>query len=78
MESSTTTAPAQASASVTTSEVNHYAWGFIGGTAAVGWLKSGEDNQDKAIRVITDELKKTEGYKELRVVDFGCNSSRTL
>ncbi|KAK8119949.1 S-adenosyl-L-methionine-dependent methyltransferase [Apiospora kogelbergensis] len=58
----------QAPVSVTTSEVNRYAnmlWSFIGGTTPVGWLKSDEDNWDKAIQVIKDELKKTEGYKEI-------------
>ncbi|KAK8044773.1 hypothetical protein PG993_004797 [Apiospora rasikravindrae] len=58
----------QAPVSVTTSEVNRYAnmlWSFIGGTTPVGWLKSDEENWDKAIDVIKEELKKTEGYKEL-------------
>ncbi|KAK8877037.1 S-adenosyl-L-methionine-dependent methyltransferase [Apiospora arundinis] len=54
--------------SVTTSEPNRYAnmlWSFIGGTTPVGWLKSDEENWDKAIDIIKEELKKTKDYKEI-------------
>ncbi|KAI2614974.1 S-adenosyl-L-methionine-dependent methyltransferase [Hypoxylon sp. NC1633] len=53
---------------VTTVELDHYAnmlWSFIGGTTSVGWLKSDEENWDQAIKVIKQELKKTDGYKGL-------------
>ncbi|KAL9077983.1 MAG: hypothetical protein Q9157_003107 [Trypethelium eluteriae] len=53
---------------ITTSEINRYAtmlWSFMGGTTAVGWLRTDEENWDKAIETIKQELKKTDGYKEL-------------
>ncbi|KAI1766739.1 S-adenosyl-L-methionine-dependent methyltransferase [Hypoxylon sp. FL1150] len=53
---------------VTTAELDRYAnmlWSFIGGTTAVGWLESDEEKWDEAIDVIKQELKKTDGYKEL-------------
>ncbi|KAL9084050.1 MAG: hypothetical protein Q9165_008251 [Trypethelium subeluteriae] len=53
---------------VTTSEINRYAtmlWSFIGGTTPVGWLRTDEENWDKAIETVKQELKKTDGYKEL-------------
>lgn len=40
-------------------------WSFIGGTTSVGWLKSDEENWDKAIEIIKQELRKTEGFQEL-------------
>ncbi|KAI1410394.1 S-adenosyl-L-methionine-dependent methyltransferase [Hypoxylon sp. FL1857] len=58
----------QGDVSVTTSELHRYAnmlWSFIGGTTPVGWLRSDEENWDKAVEVIKTELKKTEGYTEL-------------
>ncbi|XXH04312.1 hypothetical protein Hte_010726 [Hypoxylon texense] len=53
---------------VTTVELDRYAnmlWSFIGGTTPVGWLESDEENWDMAIDIIKQELKKTDGYKEL-------------
>lgn len=52
----------------TTPELAHFAtllWSFIGGTSEVGWTKSDEENWDKAIDVIKEEIKKTEGFKSL-------------
>ena len=52
----------------TVPELTHFAtmlWSFIGGTSEVGWLKSDEENWDKAIEVIKDELKKTDGFEAL-------------
>ena len=40
-------------------------WSFIRGTSEAGWLKSDEENWDKAIDVIKEELKMTEGFKAL-------------
>jgi ubiquinone/menaquinone biosynthesis C-methylase UbiE len=53
---------------VTTSEITRYAamlWSFVGGTSAVGWIKSDEENWDKAVDVLTRELRNTDGYKAL-------------
>jgi SAM-dependent methyltransferase len=53
---------------VTTTELTHFAtmlWSFIGGTTEVGWLKSDEDNWDKAIEIIKDVLRKMDGFKPL-------------
>ena len=52
----------------TTPELTHFAtmlWSFVGGTSEVGWLKSDEENWDKAIDIIKEELKQTEGFKAL-------------
>ncbi|KAI6083498.1 S-adenosyl-L-methionine-dependent methyltransferase [Hypoxylon rubiginosum] len=53
---------------VTTVELDRYAhmlWSFIGGTTAVGWLESDEENWDGAIEVIKQELRKTDGFQQL-------------
>lgn len=50
-----------------TCELRRYAnmlWSFIGGTTSVGWLESDEQNWERALEVIFDELSKTEGYRE--------------
>ena len=52
----------------TTPELTYFAtmlWSFVGGTSEAGWLKSDEEKWDKAIDVIKEELKKTEGFKAL-------------
>lgn len=52
----------------TTTELTHFAtmlWSFIGGTGAAGWLHSDEDNWDRAIEIIKEELSKTPGFQEL-------------
>ena len=52
----------------TTPELKHFAtmlWSFIGGTSETGWLESDEENWDKAVEVIKEELKKTDGFKAL-------------
>ncbi|KAI1426425.1 S-adenosyl-L-methionine-dependent methyltransferase [Xylaria sp. FL1777] len=54
--------------SVTTVEIDRYAsmlWSFIGGTSTVGWLRSDEENWDRAVEVVKQEVRKTEGYQEL-------------
>ncbi|KAF2728828.1 hypothetical protein EJ04DRAFT_476736 [Polyplosphaeria fusca] len=54
---------------VATAELNHFAsmiWSFIGGTSAVGWLKSDEENWDRAIEVVKTELRNGEGFEELK------------
>ncbi|KAI0401580.1 S-adenosyl-L-methionine-dependent methyltransferase [Xylaria palmicola] len=54
--------------SVTTVEMDRYAnmlWSFIGGTSTVGWLRSDEENWDKAIEIVKQEVRKTEGYQAL-------------
>lgn len=51
-----------------TAEMDLYAnqlWSFIGGTTSVGWLRSDEENWDKAIEVVKQEVRKSEGYEEL-------------
>ncbi|KAI0455765.1 S-adenosyl-L-methionine-dependent methyltransferase [Xylaria acuta] len=51
-----------------TAEMDHYAnmlWSFIGGTTTAGWLRSDEENWDKAIEVVKQEVRKTEGYQEV-------------
>jgi len=58
----------KASMYCTVPELTHFAtmlWSFIGGTSEVGWLKSDEENWDKAIEVIKEELKKTDGFEAL-------------
>ncbi|PQE06882.1 S-adenosyl-L-methionine-dependent methyltransferase protein [Rutstroemia sp. NJR-2017a BVV2] len=53
---------------VTTTELTRFAtmlWSFIGGTTESGWLNSDEDNWDKAIEIIKDVLRKTDGFKLL-------------
>jgi hypothetical protein len=53
---------------VTTSEITRYAtmlWSFIGGTSTAGWLKSDEENWDRAVDVLKQELQNTDGYKPL-------------
>ena len=53
---------------VTTSEITHNAtmlWSFVGGTSAVGWLKSDEENWDRAVDVLKRELQNTDRYKVL-------------
>lgn len=40
-------------------------WSFTGGTGAAGWLESDEDNWDKALQVLKEEVSKTNGYQEL-------------
>lgn len=40
-------------------------WSFIGGTTAAGWIESDEERWDEAIAIIKDELRKTDGFKEL-------------
>lgn len=53
---------------VTTSEIDRYVkmlWSFIGGTSSAGWLKSDEENWDKAVGIVKEELKKTNGYQAL-------------
>lgn len=53
---------------VTTAELTHYSsmlWSFIGGTSTAGWIQSDEDNWDRAIEVVKEELKKTDGYQAL-------------
>ncbi|PVH69250.1 hypothetical protein DL98DRAFT_661782 [Cadophora sp. DSE1049] len=49
-------------------ELRHFAnmlWSFIGGTGEAGWLESDEERWDEALRIIMEELMKTDGYKEL-------------
>lgn len=41
------------------------AWSFIGGTSEAGWLESDEENWDRAVDVVKEELKKTKGFKML-------------
>ncbi|OIW26549.1 S-adenosyl-L-methionine-dependent methyltransferase [Coniochaeta ligniaria NRRL 30616] len=58
----------QADVHVTTSEVTRYAamlWSFIGGTGPTGWLESDEENWDRAVEIVKEQLRKTEGYKEI-------------
>jgi ubiquinone/menaquinone biosynthesis C-methylase UbiE len=53
---------------VTTSEITRHAtmlWSFVGGTSAVGWLKSDEENWDMAVDVLKRELQNTDAYKAL-------------
>ncbi|CZR63210.1 uncharacterized protein PAC_13107 [Phialocephala subalpina] len=40
-------------------------WSFIGGTGESGWLESDEQNWDRALGVVVEELKKGEGFEEL-------------
>ena len=50
----------------TTVELYHFAtmcWSFIGGTSEVGWLKSDEENWDRAVDIVVEELKKTVGFE---------------
>jgi len=59
---------ARSNVMVTTTELTRFAtmlWSFIGGTTEFGWLKSDEDNWDKAIEIIKDVLRKTDGFKPL-------------
>ncbi|ORY18567.1 S-adenosyl-L-methionine-dependent methyltransferase [Clohesyomyces aquaticus] len=52
----------------TTTTIDRYAsmlWSFIGGTSAAGWLDSDEFKWDEAIKIIKQELSKSDGYKEL-------------
>lgn len=52
----------------TTTQFDRYVnmlWSFIGGTTPMGWLKSDEENWDKAIDIIKSELKKTDGFELL-------------
>ncbi|KAI1363540.1 S-adenosyl-L-methionine-dependent methyltransferase [Xylaria arbuscula] len=51
-----------------TAEMDRYAnmlWSFIGSTTSVGWLRSDEENWEKAIEVVKQEVRKTEGYQEV-------------
>ncbi|KAF2706020.1 hypothetical protein K504DRAFT_505738 [Pleomassaria siparia CBS 279.74] len=53
---------------VTTTSVDRYAtmlWSFIGGTSTAGWLESDEARWDEAIAIVKEELRKSDGYKEL-------------
>ena len=53
---------------IATSEATRYAnmlWSFIGGTGAEGWLESDEQNWDRAIAIVLEELRKTDGFREL-------------
>ncbi|KAK8133625.1 hypothetical protein PG984_005637 [Apiospora sp. TS-2023a] len=57
----------EAPVSVTTAALDRYAnmlWSFIGGTTTAGWLESSdEENWDRAIEIIKQELRKTEGAR---------------
>jgi ubiquinone/menaquinone biosynthesis C-methylase UbiE len=51
-----------------TAELTHFAtmaWSFIGGTGEHGWLESDEENWDRAIGILVEELKNTNGFKML-------------
>lgn len=53
---------------ITVLDMHRYAnmlWSFIGGTTPIGWLKSDEANWDKAIDVIKESLRETDGFEEL-------------
>ncbi|KAJ8111139.1 hypothetical protein OPT61_g6195 [Boeremia exigua] len=52
----------------TAAELNHYAnmlWSFIGGSISDGWLQSDEENWDKAIEIIKEELSRDGGFQLL-------------
>jgi len=58
----------KASMYCTVPELTHFAtmlWSFVGGTSEAGWLKSDEEHWDKAIEVIKEELRKTDGFQPL-------------
>ncbi|KAF3034360.1 hypothetical protein E8E11_004795 [Didymella keratinophila] len=49
-------------------KLDHYAtmlWSFIGGTTPVGWLESDEENREKAIDIVKEELLQTDGFQLL-------------
>jgi ubiquinone/menaquinone biosynthesis C-methylase UbiE len=49
-------------------ELDHYAnmlWSFIGGTTSVGWFQSDEENWNEAIKIVKEELIRTDGFKLL-------------
>lgn len=53
---------------ITTGDKHRYLsmlWSFIGGTSSVGWLESDEERWDEALRMIGEELRKTDGYAEV-------------
>jgi ubiquinone/menaquinone biosynthesis C-methylase UbiE len=52
----------------TTSELTRFAtmlWSFMGGTSTAGWLPSDEENWDRAVEIVKEELQKTDGFRAL-------------
>ncbi|KAJ3544249.1 hypothetical protein NM208_g3156 [Fusarium decemcellulare] len=53
---------------VTVGELRHFSemlWSFIGGTSSVGWLQSDEENWERAVEIVMEELQKTDGYQRV-------------
>ena len=40
-------------------------WSFIGGTSQAGWLENDEEHWDKAVEIIKQELRKSDGFEAL-------------
>jgi SAM-dependent methyltransferase len=53
---------------VTVGDIHHFAtmlWSFIAGTSSAGWLESDEENWERAVGIVAEELEKTDGYERL-------------
>jgi hypothetical protein len=58
---------------VTTSEITRYAtmlWSFVGRTSVVGWLKSDEEDWDRAVDVLKQGLKNPMDIRYLTGVEL--------